>query len=178
MLPCSYCSYGFSSSHITKTKFLVSDALKYTLSVRTTKPSFKYPVDILFPSPEYSAYFIDKLNAIAGKEVFGHCYDTGHGHLVRKEPAENIGVIGDRLKVLHVHDNMGYTDDHFMPFAGNIDWNEFCEALKNSNYDGVISFETFRSTDRGYAFSEEMCLLLLETIGKIGKAFLDRIYQK
>ena len=131
-----------------------------------------------FSYPEYSAYFIDKLNSIAGKEVFGHCYDTGHGHLVKKEPEENIRVIGDRLKALHVHDNFGYTDDHFMPFAGNINWNEFCEAIKNSNYDGVISFETFRTTDRAYAFSEEMCLLLLETIGKIGRAFMDRIGQK
>ncbi len=153
----------------------VTVALENSCAWRTKSNGMNEYAPDEFSYPEYSAYFIDKLNGIAGKDVFGHCYDTGHGHLVKKEPAENIETIGHRLKVLHVHDNMGYTDDHFMPFAGNIDWNEFCASLKKINYNEVISFETFRSTDRGYAFSEEMCLLVLETIGKIGKAFIERI---
>ncbi len=131
-----------------------------------------------FSFPEYSVYFIDKLNSIAGKDVFASCYDTGHGNLVKKGPAENIETLGKRLKVLHVHDNDGLIDRHTMPFSGTINWNEFCASLKKTGYDGVICFETFRSHDRGYAFSEEMMLLMLETVAKIGKAFSARIEEE
>ncbi len=128
-----------------------------------------------FSFPEYSAYFVDKLNKMAGKEVFGCCFDTGHANLVKKGPAENIETLGKRLKVLHVHDNEGILDEHIMPFTGTVNWNEFCAALKKINYDGVISFESFKSNDKGYFFSEEMCCLMLETTAKIGRAFWRRI---
>ena len=131
-----------------------------------------------FSFPEYSAYFIDKLNKMAGMEVFAACYDTGHGNLVRKGPKENIETLGKRLRVLHVHDNEGITDSHIMPFTGTVNWNEFCASIKKIGYDGVISFETFRSNDKGYAFSEEMCLLMLEMTARIGKAFSRRIEEE
>ena len=62
-----------------------------------------------------------------------------------------------------------------MPLTGTINWNEFCESLKKIEFEGVISFETFRSNDRGYAFSKEMCLLVLDVTAKIGKALSRRI---
>lgn len=128
--------------------------------------------------PEHMASFIDKLNEMAGMEVFAACYDIGHGNLIGKTPKEYIEPLGKRLSVLHVHDNDGLDDSHLMPFTGTVNWNEFCASLKKIGYDGVISFETFHSNDIGYAFSEEMCLLMVEMTARIGKAFSKRIEEE
>jgi len=128
-----------------------------------------------YSNPEYAAYIIDKLNGIAGKELFGFCFDVGHANIVDKTPTEFLSVIKHRLHVLHVHDNDKSNDKHLMPFTGNVDWNDFCKALGDIGFKGSIGFETFRQTDKGYEFSEEMSLVLLETIGKTGKLFAERV---
>ncbi len=141
---------------------------------KTSQGEFEFEEDE-FSCPVYAAYLIDKLNGIAGKEVFGYCFDTGHANLVNKKTLEYISTVKDRIHVLHVHDNDTKFDNHMMPFTGNIDWTEFCQALKDIGFKGNVGFETFRQTDKGYDFSEEMCLVMLETIGKIGKLFAKRI---
>jgi sugar phosphate isomerase/epimerase len=51
-------------------------------------------------------------------------------------------MIGDKLKAVHIHDNMGKEDEHLIPGDGIIDWNAFADALREIGYTGVISLET------------------------------------
>ncbi len=71
----------------------------------------------------------------------GACLDTGHAHIAGHEPAEYARALGDRLAVLHIHDNDGRGDQHIAPFTGYIDWPAFMAALREIGYRGVLSLE-------------------------------------
>lgn len=84
---------------------------------------------------------------------FVFCLDVGHCVLTDRTADSMVRVLGDRLKVLHVHDNDGIDDTHDIPYNANpinmqfpanpkkIDWDEFLKSLKEINYDGTFSFE-------------------------------------
>ena len=54
----------------------------------------------------------------------------------------SVREIGDKLRTIHVHDNMGDRDAHLWPTKGIIDWNELSNALNDIGFDGVFSLET------------------------------------
>ena len=71
------------------------------------------------------------------------CLDTGHANLVPPSPADAVRAIGkDLLCMLHIHGNLGDLDYHLLPFDGTIDWEDFAKALKEIEFDGVLSLET------------------------------------
>ncbi len=84
---------------------------------------------------------------------FGVCLDVGHCTVTEDDPVEAISIIGDRLKVLHAHDNDGMWDLHQFPYVPQgkassrnpmfIDWEAFMKALAESNYNGTFNFETW-----------------------------------
>jgi sugar phosphate isomerase/epimerase len=78
------------------------------------------------------------------------CLDIGHVNVVAQHKGfEQVNykhmceVLGDKIQVLHVHDNNGIKDQHLIPFAGNVDWNEVVKGLKSIGYSGNLSLETF-----------------------------------
>lgn len=93
---------------------------------------------------------IDELNEKYGAQVLGFCFDTGHANLVGLDFEEFIVTLGDRLKVLHIHDNDGVSDLHQIPFTftrsrencPSTDWDGFLRGLKKIHFDKVLSFET------------------------------------
>ncbi|MGH9606010.1 MAG: sugar phosphate isomerase/epimerase family protein [Terracidiphilus sp.] len=59
----------------------------------------------------------------------GVCLDLGHAHIDGGiGPA--VGVLGERIASVHVHDNHGLKDEHLWPGEGTIDWPAAGEALK------------------------------------------------
>ncbi len=71
------------------------------------------------------------------------CLDTGHSAVLGVSPAEAVRQIGkEYLAVLHIHDNDGKEDRHWIPYSGTIDWADFSNALREVEFDGVISMET------------------------------------
>ena len=71
------------------------------------------------------------------------CLDTGHCSTLQLNPADAVRMIGkDLLSALHVHDNDGFGDRHWVPFMGAIDWDDFRNALREIGFDGCISMET------------------------------------
>lgn len=69
------------------------------------------------------------------------CLDTGHSAVMGVQPAEAVRKLGNRVKVLHVHDKNGQ-GDHRIPYDGVVDWEDFAAALKETNFSGVLSLET------------------------------------
>ena len=88
-------------------------------------------------TPEQSFQLINIMN----DDNFKFCLDTGHAAVCGISPADAVRFAGKDLKALHVHDNDGKGDHHFVPGLGVIDWKAFIEALKEIEYDGVFSFE-------------------------------------
>lgn len=98
------------------------------------------------PFTEYSLSapeaIIDVVKAI-NDPYFAMCLDTGHANVCADwmTPAETVRQYSEYVKVLHVHDNEGELDQHLLPFCGTIDWNDFTAALKETDFDGVVSLE-------------------------------------
>ena len=124
--------------------------------------------------PHEAVEYIDHLNALAGKECFGLCLDTGHLNLLRKSFRTYVPILGKRIKVLHVHDNNGTTDQHLMPYVGTINWDDFCNSLHDIGYDCDLSFETFAQT-RPSQVNREVVPIFLRAIAEIGEYFNARI---
>ncbi len=82
----------------------------------------------------------------------GICLDTGHCNITsslynHSGVVECLPEIKDYLCHLHIHDNLAKSDDHYLPFEGNIDWRRFVRGLKEINYQGVFMFELRRKTN-------------------------------
>ncbi len=69
------------------------------------------------------------------------CLDTGHC-AVFGQPSDAVRLLGkEYLCTLHVHDNNGREDLHWLPYTGVTDWGAFCHALRDIGFDGVMSIE-------------------------------------
>lgn len=76
----------------------------------------------------------------------GVCLDTGHCHITSSLYGHNdvpacLNDINNYLYHLHIHDNFGKSDNHYLPFEGSIDWERFVKNLKEIDYKGVFMFE-------------------------------------
>lgn len=123
---------------------------------------------------------IDRMNEQYQAEILGFCLDTGHANLVGLEMEQFIGVLGKRLKVLHIHDNDGISDLHQIPYTfaktrentASTDWDGFIRGLRSIKFDKVLSFETAPVLT---AFPEEMRMDALQFINRIGNFFAEKI---
>ncbi len=123
---------------------------------------------------EDACRYIDELNAIAGEDIFGFCFDVGHANLVGKNLGNYIRKLKDRLTILHIHDNDGVYDCHLMPYTQTIgwgenlatDWDGFLQGLRDIGYTGTLSFETFKATRRFPAELTDDVLKLISAIGR------------
>ena len=74
----------------------------------------------------------------------GICLDIGHchlnGHYINDVP-EVILRLGERIKMLHVHDNSRGPDMHKAPYMGTIPWAKVMAALKKAGYTGDLNLE-------------------------------------
>lgn len=74
---------------------------------------------------------------------FAGCLDTGHVAVYPDEDvSQAVHTFGDKLKIMHMHDNNGRQDEHKMPYYGVIDWEAYLSALRQIGFDGVLSLET------------------------------------
>lgn len=119
--------------------------------------------------------YVDVLNDLAGARFFGFCLDTGHANLLGKDLYTLICQLGDRIQVLHIHDNNGLEDEHLFPYMGIIDWERFCRGLKEIHYAHDLSFETFRGLD---TFAPELAPRLLALLHETGILFSRKIEGK
>ncbi|MBQ8357451.1 MAG: sugar phosphate isomerase/epimerase [Clostridia bacterium] len=130
---------------------------------------------------EEACRYVDALNAEAGAEVFGFCFDVGHANLLHKDLRRYINTLGHRLSILHIHDNDGQNDLHLMPYTQSryrqvctnaLDWESFILGLKDIGYRGTLCFETFRVIR---VTPKELWDSSLTHLSNIGRYFRDRI---
>ncbi len=123
---------------------------------------------------------IDRVNERYGAEVLGFCFDTGHANLIGLDMEDFITTLGDRLKVLHIHDNDGVSDLHQIPFTftktrenkASTDWSGFIRGLRAVHFQGTLSFETAPVLE---SFPKELKQDTLQFIVKIGEYFAGKI---
>ena len=116
--------------------------------------------------------YVDDLNALAGEELFGFCYDSGHAAVLGKDQGIAIHTLGKRLKALHLQDTDGINDNHRFPYFGVTDWEMVLKSLSEIGYEGTINFETV-----GELTAHDPALIpkLLELLGEIGRLFVSKM---
>ena len=96
--------------------------------------------------------FLKTYNRIAAvndnKKYFSVCMDTGHTNKALRfnnnpTPGDAIRMLGDKISVLHLHDNNTLKDQHKIPMTGCIDWNDVFDALDEIGFDGYYNLELF-----------------------------------
>lgn len=126
--------------------------------------------------------YIDFLNAEAGENLFGFCLDIGHANLCSRNIRNEIRVLGDRLTVLHIHDNNGVIDLHQIPYTQKCDWGKktctdwdgFIQGLRDINYTGTLNFETYASCK---GIPHELVPSMLRLAHDVGEYFKKQIEQ-
>ena len=110
------------------------------------------------------------------------CLDTGHTNkaqcVAREHGSEVLGVadsvrlFGKELKLLHLHDNNSYSDQHLPPcWAGRdgaIDWDATMAALDEVGYSGVYNFEL------NLSYFKSVLSDMVPVLGKYLRDFLNK----
>jgi len=98
------------------------------------------------------------------------CLDTGHCAIYGDSVGDAVRTIGkEYLSALHVHDNDGRGDNHWLPGQGVIDWSDFSKALGEIGFEGTVSLETAVSGDVAVAARSEKQMALAALARKIAE---------
>lgn len=73
-------------------------------------------------------------------DTIGFCLDTNHANLTGDLPTI-VRSLGSRLWNVHLSDNDGLRQQHWLPFQGIIDWQAFAESLIAVNYAAPLIYE-------------------------------------
>ncbi|MBR4720388.1 MAG: sugar phosphate isomerase/epimerase [Clostridia bacterium] len=108
--------------------------------------------------------FVEEIN----DENFKICLDTGHVSVFDDlSLCDEVRRLGDKIKVVHIHDNKCGKDLHLMPYFGTIDWKAFAHSLKDIGYDGVFSLETVAPNKMPDSLFERSSIMLYEIANEI-----------
>ena len=80
----------------------------------------------------------------AGNPTVQACFDTGHAH-VSQEGVAAVQHVPKDIPVVHLSDNTGQADDHWLPPSGTIAWRPFFQLLSLRQWQGYLVLEL---TDR------------------------------
>lgn len=112
---------------------------------------------------------LDKINS----PYFKVCLDTGHANwaLPTGELPAMARALAPHICALHLHDNGGTWDNHFLPYGGTIDWDALCKALGEGGYTGTVNLETCGMRQMGDGLFEQymsfQCGIVAELRDKI-----------
>ena len=112
-----------------------------------------YGVDCLMENmPGPTPYLLISLDdfSIFDKEMnppMNYVLDVAHAHLLDEEYLF-IEELGDKIRHVHVSDNMGDSDQHLPIGDGNINWRKVVDALDDISYSGWIVIESYDKIER------------------------------
>lgn len=100
-------------------------------------------VTVAFENTKIKGYMDYILKNITNDNV-GFCFDVGHFHAHFNDEFD-FDLVKNRIYAVHLHDNFGDKDSHFLPYDGNINWDSIINDLKYVNYKGYITLEVVYS---------------------------------
>jgi len=135
---------------------------------RITEDAAKFGVRLAVENLPDTMAFLDRILEELGEDPetsnVGICIDLGHAALSRdagREPIRNyLERYAGQLVHLHLHDNGGTSDDHWIPGLGLIDWPQAVEAIHDVAYAGTAILEVYDpGLDAAHAVSEGLNLI-------------------
>jgi sugar phosphate isomerase/epimerase len=79
-------------------------------------------------------------------EYLGFCYDSSHDWLYSKNKTELLKKWKHILNAIHLSDNDGIFDRHWLPGEGIVNWNDLAETFSGS-FHGCLTLEVFPKSD-------------------------------
>lgn len=79
------------------------------------------------------------------------CYDSSHDWIYSQSPTRLLSTYGKALACLHLSDNDGQFDRHWLPGKGLVSFQRIQELLKSQGFDGQWSLEVFPQEVKGSA---------------------------
>lgn len=100
------------------------------------------------------------------------CLDSGHSNVASATfgyppPEELVQLYGEKIKLLHLHDNHGAVDEHHFPYTGTVNWQALISALEQVGYSGVYNFEVNPNK-----FGEEIICETTAFLAKVARQLL------
>lgn len=99
------------------------------------------------------------IHELAESDYIGLCFDSGHNNVVSHDDFSLLEEFADRVFALHLHDNDSNSDQHLIPFLGNISWDKLISALSQTSFCGSLMLESsypfdysIADTDPNYIF--------------------------
>lgn len=121
-------------------------------------------LDFSISTPEEILSVVNEIN----DDNLKVCLDAGHVNVFRNlNIYDEVLRVGEKLKVLHVHDNVISRDIHLLPCFGTLDWKGFASALKEIDFKGSFSIETTPPTCLPNNLFDEATRLLVNVINYI-----------
>jgi sugar phosphate isomerase/epimerase len=77
----------------------------------------------------------------------GLCLDTGHAAIAQRDPAEELRLGGQRIFHLHLHDNDGTYDHHWVPGDGIIRFDDVIQTMQRTGFSGSATIEVVSKPD-------------------------------
>lgn len=136
------------------------------------KEAEELDVKVAFENVELSGYLEYILSNIESENL-GICFDVGHYHLFYNDEF-NTEKFKNRTWMIHLHDNYGKTDEHNLPFDGNVNWEKAISQICELNYKGYVVIESGRNIMYKNLSFEEYYNLAYER----GKKLLEIIKRK
>lgn len=132
----------------TQEQFILRNKLFYSELLREAE---KREVNVLTENTCYinnRFYYIYTANdfhlldeALDKHPLFGICWDIGHAHIQNVKQYDQLTELKDRLKAVHIHDNMGNNDTHAMPYLGTVSFDEIVNGLIDNGFKGTFTME-------------------------------------
>jgi fructoselysine 3-epimerase len=100
------------------------------------EPADKYETDLVCTC-------LDALSIVQslGHLNLGVLLDNGHAYVVGEDVPATIGILKDHLFHVHIDDNFGQRDQHFVPGDGSFDFVPMLRALDQVGYQGYLAAE-------------------------------------
>ena len=124
--------------------------LDFTVFDRIVDYAAKKQVSIAFENLEGEEYLEALLTRYQGLSHVGYCWDSGHDHCYPHK-TDFLRAYGDRLIMTHINDNLGLRDPngvpsgnddlHFLPYDGEICWEQAIGRLKDLPRQQILNFE-------------------------------------
>ena len=108
-------------------------------------------VTVAFENQRMMTNIVYAMERFSSCENVGFCWDTGHENCFT--PGWHyMPLFGDRLVCTHIHDNNGVfnSDEHLIPFDGNIDFQSVADEIRASGYKGSVMLEVFCENSHRY----------------------------
>jgi D-psicose/D-tagatose/L-ribulose 3-epimerase len=134
------------------------------------------------PLNRFETYFLNtaadarKLCDEAGHQRLGVLLDTFHANIEEKDTGAAVRTLGPRLA--HIH---GCESDRGIPGTGQVHWDSFFSAIRETGYDGWLVIESFGARIPEIAAAACVWRDLapsVESIAREGLAFLKRQWQE